>query len=216
MARKNGRRKNFKRADGPEEKDERRQLILRAAAEELSLVTSVDDFTINALARRIGLAKGTIYLYFKSKGAILMELLGDAVESLTLDIISRFSELPEPVSAPQAARTMRDCLKKSADTWRLSLLLKTLSDKDEESSQLKHYERIEPFLRQADAIIVQRLSGLRPGEGRKIIRFGWALLMGLSEMASAKNRHTPVPINVEQDLKEALTVMIAGLVARSR
>src|SRR5258708_3066975 len=103
MARKTNRRQDYKRADYPEQKDERRQLILPAPGKELGLVGSSADFTVNALAERAGLAKGTVYLYFKSKNAILIELLGDAIEDFLVDIVVKFSKLPEPVNAKQAA-----------------------------------------------------------------------------------------------------------------
>lgn len=209
------RRKRYKRADHPEQKDERRQLILRAAAEELNRVASVEDFTIDALARRAGLAKGTVYLYFKSKSAILIELLGDAVESLATDIGAKFSKLPEPVNAGQAAVAIRDCLKKSAIKRRLAQLAKSLSDKDSASSQQNYRTRVEPFLEQADAVLIARLRGLRPGEGRMLIRYGWALLLGLSEIAEQQPRASAVPVNVEQSLTESLTLLIEGYFARS-
>jgi AcrR family transcriptional regulator len=216
MARKKNRRKGCKRADYPEQKDERRQLILRAAAEELALVGSGQDFTINALARRAGLAKGTVYLYFKSKSAILIELLGDAVENFATDTGARLAKLPEPVSAPQVARAIQDSITNSAIKRRLARLLKSLSDKDLGNSHQKYQKRIEPFMRQADAIIVRRLHGLHPGEGRKIIRYGWALLLGLSEIAEHHPKPAAGPLNVEQSLREALTLLIEGFLARSR
>jgi len=216
MARKKNRRKDYKRADHPEQKDERKHLILRAAAEELALVGSGQDFTINALARRAGLAKGTVYLYFKSKSAILIELLGDAVEDFATDIITKFTKLPEPVNAMQAARTIRDSLKNSACKRRLPQLLKSLSDKDSGISHQKYNKRVKPFMKQADAIIVRRLHGLHPGEGRKILLYGWALLLGLSEIAEHKPKSAAVPLNVEQNLREALTLLIEGFLARSR
>jgi hypothetical protein len=69
---------------------------------------------------------------------------------------------------------------------------------------------------QADASIVRRLPGLLPGEGRRLIRYGWALLLGLSEIAEHHPRAACVPLNVGQSLKEALTLLIEGLLARSR
>ena len=215
MARKSTRRKVYKRADHPEQKDERRLMILRAAADELSLVTTVEDFTINSVARRVGLAKGTVYLYYKSKSALLLELLGDAVETLTIDMGTRFSKLPEPVTAKQAARIVQDCLMNSTTTRRLPQLLKSLSAKDSGAEHQKFLKRVVPFLNRTDAIITQRLPGLRPGDGRKIIRYGWGLLVGLSEMTEHQPK-SPVPINVEQSLKEALTLIVEGLLVRVR
>jgi AcrR family transcriptional regulator len=216
MARKKNQRKDYKRADYPEQKDERRQLILRAAAEELTLVGPGQEFTINALARRAGLAKGTVYLYFKSKSAILIELLGDAVENLATDIGTRLAKLPEPVNAGQGARVIRDSLKNSAIKRRLAQLLKSLSDKDLGSSHQKYQKRIKPFVKQVDEIIVGRLHGLHPGDGHKILRYGWALLLGLSEIAEQQPKPGCVPVNVEQNLRESLTLLIEGLLAQSR
>jgi AcrR family transcriptional regulator len=189
-------------------------MILRAAADELSLVTSVEDFTINLVARRVGLAKGTVYLYYKSKSALLLELLGDAVETLAIDMGTKFGKLPEPVTAKQTARIIQDCLMTSATTRRLPQLLKSLSDKDAIVEHQKFLKRVEPFLNRTDAIITQRLPGLRPGDGRKIIRYGWGLLVGLSEIA--EHRPKSPPINVEQSLKEALTLIVEGLLVRVR
>jgi AcrR family transcriptional regulator len=217
MARKKNRQKDYKRADYPEQKDERRQLILRSAAEELSLVGSSADFTVNALAQRAGLAKGTVYLYFKSKNAILIELLGDAIEDFLVDIVVKFSKLPEPVNAKQAASTIRDALKISACERRLPQLLKSRSDKDSGTShQYKYQKRIKPFMERADAIIVSRLHGLHLGEGNKILRYGWALLLGLSDIADHQPKPAVTPIDVEQDLREALTRLIEGYLTRSR
>ena len=216
MARKTNRRKEYKRADHPEQKDERRQLILRAAAEELALVGSSKDFTVNDVAQRAGLAKGTVYLYFKSKRAILIELLGDAVEGLMTDLTVKFSKLPESVNAKQVASTIRDALKISACQRRLPQLLKSLSDKDSGTSDYKYQKRVKPFIERVDAIIVQRLPGLHAGEGRMIIRYGWALLLGLIEIAEHQPKPADIQLNVEQDLKEALTLMIEGYLARSR
>jgi AcrR family transcriptional regulator len=215
MARGKNRRKDYKRADHPEQKDERRQLILRAAAEEIALAGSLEDFTVNALARRAGLAKGTVYLYFKSKSAILIELLGDAVENLALDITTKLGRLPEPAKAGQVARAIRDSLKNSASKRRLAQLLKSLSDKDLGASHQKYQRRIDPFMKQMDAVIVGRLQGLQPGEGLKVIRYGWALLLGLSEIAEHP-KAACVPLNLEESLSEALTLLIEGFLARPR
>ena len=190
-------------------------MILRAAADELSLVTSVEDFTINLVARRVGLAKGTVYLYYKSKTALLLELLGDAVESLHIDLSTRFSKLPEPLTAKQAARVLQECLIISATSRRLAQLLKSLSDKEAGPSLQKFWKRTAPLMKRTDAIITGRLSGLRPGDGRKLIRYAWALLVGFSEIEEY-NKAISAPVNADQSLKDALTLIIEGLVARGR
>lgn len=59
-----------KRARSDAQKDARRRAILEAAAE-LSVGEGYDAVTMAALARRAGLAKGTLYLYFASREEVL-------------------------------------------------------------------------------------------------------------------------------------------------
>lgn len=63
-----------KRARTAKEKDLRRESLLDAALE-LLLEANGQLPTINAIASRAGVAKGTAYLYFKTKEAIYMALL---------------------------------------------------------------------------------------------------------------------------------------------
>lgn len=61
------------RATGASEKAARRQLILAAAAELLSN-WSINDITMDRIADLSGVAKGTLYLYFRTKEALFLEL----------------------------------------------------------------------------------------------------------------------------------------------
>lgn len=65
---------DFQRARQPEQKEQRRADILHAAGEMLA-EEGVDGLSLNALARRVGLAKSNVYRYFESREAILIELL---------------------------------------------------------------------------------------------------------------------------------------------
>ena len=219
MARKKT-RTAYKRADRPEQKDERRHLILRAAATELAHIDSASDFTISALARRAGLAKGTVYLYFGNKSAILMALLGDAIEKMLSDMVSRLHKLSEPVTAPKMAGAIRDSLKNSATSQRLVRLLKGLAE-DSGRAHQEFQQRIDPLIEQVDAVIIQRLPTLRVGEGEQMIKYSWALLFGLSEMAekhskSSNQSKKSTKMSVEESLEDALTLLIEGYLARSR
>ena len=54
----------FKRKE--REKEQRRELIINAA-QELFFFKKFDEITIEEIAKKSQLAKGTLYLYFKSK-----------------------------------------------------------------------------------------------------------------------------------------------------
>lgn len=66
-------RKTFNRARSEEEKSDRRLAILKAA-EELVEETGVEHLSMNVLAARAKVAKGTLYLYFATKEELLLAL----------------------------------------------------------------------------------------------------------------------------------------------
>ncbi|MEO8203214.1 MAG: TetR family transcriptional regulator [Betaproteobacteria bacterium] len=55
----------------PQDKTERREVIVRAAVELLQ-ASPQGAFTVDALAQRAGLAKGTVYLYFRTREEVLL------------------------------------------------------------------------------------------------------------------------------------------------
>ncbi len=67
----------FQRARSEEQRQARRQAILRAAATMLTEMP-VAQVTLNELSRRAGLAKSNVLRYFESREAVLLELLDSA------------------------------------------------------------------------------------------------------------------------------------------
>src|SRR5262245_35019788 len=67
---------SFHRARKPDEKALRQQAILDAAAF-LFEAEGLDGVTLNAVARRAGIAKSNVYRYFESREAILLALLNE-------------------------------------------------------------------------------------------------------------------------------------------
>ena len=75
----------------------RRKEIIRIAAQLFS-EKSYHDVTIDEIAAKVGVAKGTIYLYFKSKERLYLEILEngfEAIESLIEKEIAKSDPAPE-------------------------------------------------------------------------------------------------------------------------
>ena len=84
----------FQRARSDEQRAIRRQTILDTAAAMLEEMP-VAELSLNALSRRVGLAKSNVLRYFDSREAVLLELL----DSLTREWLDRLSEeLPAAVT----------------------------------------------------------------------------------------------------------------------
>jgi AcrR family transcriptional regulator len=67
----------FQRARSDEQREARRQAILRVAREMLAQMP-VAELSLNELSRRVGLAKSNVLRYFDSREAVLLELLDAA------------------------------------------------------------------------------------------------------------------------------------------
>ncbi|MEZ0297815.1 MAG: TetR/AcrR family transcriptional regulator [Candidatus Methylacidiphilales bacterium] len=179
----------FQRADLPEQKDERRHLILRAAAEEIASLGKDKDFTINSLARRAGLAKGTVYLYFPSKGAIMLELLMEASDLLIADLMKDVAALPDPICARDLASVIERSFVRSDETRQFSRLFKNLSL--DSSGRDQFHDHSIPRLLELDALLRKRLPQLQPGDGMELIFFSWALRLGYSAIEETKAECKP-------------------------
>jgi AcrR family transcriptional regulator len=78
--------------------DERRREILEAATE-LFGKAGFEATTVNAIARKAGVAAGTVYLYYPSKEAILTAL----EEDFEAGLLDRFGEIAEAVLSEESA-----------------------------------------------------------------------------------------------------------------
>ncbi|AYG02567.1 TetR/AcrR family transcriptional regulator [Gryllotalpicola protaetiae] len=109
----------FARARSDEQRAMRRRAILATAAEVLGDGTRVADLSLNALARRVGLAKSNVLRYFETREAVLLALLdaeygswldeveGELVQSdAPADTASQLERIADVISRTIAARPM--------------------------------------------------------------------------------------------------------------
>lgn len=105
----------FQRARSDEQRAARSQAILDAAAEMLEEMT-VAELSLNALSRRVGLAKSNVLRYFDSREAVLLELL----HGLLRDWVAHLAEeLPTAVrrraAFPRRAEQLAQAIAASLD-----------------------------------------------------------------------------------------------------
>ncbi|MFC7755158.1 TetR/AcrR family transcriptional regulator [Tsukamurella soli] len=91
---------DFQRARSEDQREIRRRAIVETAATMLTEI-SVSELSLNALSRRVGLAKSNVLRYFESREAVLLELL----VQLAADFYAQISEqLPVAVDDRESAR----------------------------------------------------------------------------------------------------------------
>jgi AcrR family transcriptional regulator len=74
-----------------QEKELRKQMIL-AAAKELFFEHSYEKTSMDAIAQKVGLAKGTLYLYFSNKDELYISLLIEGIKLLKQKMLQKIRE----------------------------------------------------------------------------------------------------------------------------
>jgi AcrR family transcriptional regulator len=114
----------------------RRKEIIRVAAQLFS-EKSYHDVTMDEVAEKVGVAKGTIYLYFESKEKLYLEILEhgfEAIESLLEKEVERTDPAPEK---------LKKVLKLIFRFYRQNLDILRILSRDETHLIREHYEFIE-------------------------------------------------------------------------
>ncbi len=79
---------DFRRARSDDQKAERRHAILSAAREHLAEV-GFESFSMGPLAKAVGIARGTLYLYFETREEVLLALYVEEIQRWVDAVIER-------------------------------------------------------------------------------------------------------------------------------
>src|SRR5215471_16125057 len=100
---------SFHRARKPDEKAQRRKAILEAAAE-LFDTEGLDGVSLNAVARKAGVAKSNVYRYFESREAIFLALLSHDFTECVEALEQALARLRSPADVSSVARVLAQSL----------------------------------------------------------------------------------------------------------
>jgi AcrR family transcriptional regulator len=163
------------------EKNERRQSILSAAAK-LFETASYDQVNMLAVARSCGLAKGTLYLYFKTKEELFLALLDQAFERWFGDLQQGLSGLPPGDTAALAA-LLSESLQRHPLMARLLPILGTVLEQNiPYPAALAFKQRLAANLASTGARIENNFPFLRSGQGAEWLLNAYAGFIGLQSM----------------------------------
>lgn len=176
----------LRRARAPEDKSERRAVILRAAEALLHRDPSA-TFSVGEIARRAGLAKGTVYLYFGSREEMLLAV-HDAQMGELFDALERALSRPK-VGADAAARAVIGFLRHHPEFFRLSTSCHgALEDSLSAGVARCHRELVATRLASIGRRIEILHPGMRAGEGATLLKNSYALMLGLWQLAASPLR----------------------------
>lgn len=215
----------LKRALAPEDKTERRSAILRAATELLRRDPTA-SFSVEDIARRAGLAKGTVYLYFRSREDVLLAVHDAQMQEMFAAVEGALAQ--PGVDGAKVRDAVLGFLQRRPEFFRLSSSCHGALERSvSPAASQAHRALVAARLTSIGARIEQLYPGMRPGEGASLLKTCYAMMLGLWQLSASPLRQagharsgSPEPealrINFEEQVGEALTDLWSSAVQRGR
>lgn len=169
------------RATAPEAKSERRAAILEAAVG-LLREAPLGAFSVEALARRAGLAKGTVYLYFGTREEVLLAVHAERAQQL-FDVLERALGAPKSDSRRIARAVVRH-LKAHPEFLPLAATCRSMLETNIGVDTALAFKRaIGARLGQLGARVEALYPRLPHGQGVTLLMASYGLMLGLWQIA---------------------------------
>lgn len=181
MARANP-RPDYLRARSESEKSDRRQAILAAAAAH-AREAGFDGFSMAVLARRAGIAKGTLYLYFETREEVLLSLYTQQLTAFAATLGARLDEIAAKAAGDREfAVAFLEAARAEATFLDLSARLGSVIEHNVSMARLIESKRTMRALLVPLSLRLERSLALAPGSGAPLLAATMALLLGASQV----------------------------------
>ncbi|MBE0614051.1 MAG: TetR family transcriptional regulator [Burkholderiales bacterium] len=169
------------RATAPEAKIERRAAILDAAVG-LLREAPLGVFSVDALARRAGLAKGTVYLYFGTREEVLLSVHAERAQNL-FDVLERALAPPKADTARIARAVVRH-LREHPEFLPLAATCRSMLETNISVETAIAFKcAVGGRLLQLGVRVEQLYPRLERGQGVALLMASYGLMLGLWQIA---------------------------------
>lgn len=169
-----------RRAYATEDKDARRQAILKAAGD-LFVAGDGELPSVALIAVAAGLAKGTVYLYFRTKGAIFASILQDGWGEVIGELERTFRPVDEARVDKVAAflSSYVAYVERRPELLQLDSLGHGVLERNLETATLLAFKQALLDRLTAGATVLEEALGLSPGRGLQLLTRTYAMTRGL-------------------------------------
>ncbi len=214
----------MQRARRPEQKEERRHAILDAALGLWLDERANGEFTMSRLAAHIGLAKGTLYLYFTTKEELFLTLLEEMLGSWFDEVSRKLRPLAGKSDATRVARLLtRTLVPRNPLTRLFRMLASVLQPGINAPTALGFHERVCAKGTEASDALERALPALAAGNGHRILIHTLAHVTGLrqiyeneqtlQQIIPDKAEMPCVDARFERELEVGLAAIVRGFLA---
>lgn len=210
------------RARKDEDKAARRRAILAVASRLLDR-QQFHRITMAEVARRCSLAKGTLYLYFRSKEELFLAALEEELAEWFDAMAAELARLPPGPNGPErfAAAVAHTLVERETFAELLSLLHTVLEQNIDSRTAMAFKLMLLDKVSQGAVVVERAVPGLPAGSGARVLLRLHALLVGLRQMADpapvvaevlARPEMAPLRVEFETELADTLAAMVRGMV----
>lgn len=217
-----GTRNIRRRAVGEEQKEERRQAILEAAWR-LFQHTAYEALTIAEVAEALDLAKGTVFLYFRTKEALFLAIVEQQLTNWFAEVDAGLSSLVALATIPQVVGIISCALETRPGLVRLLAILHTLLERNIELTEAVHFKHfLLEHMTLTGTQLERCLPFLAPGTGAHLLLQSHAMVIGfwhLSDSAPVVREALQRPelrvfdLQFAPEFSSALQTLLRGLEA---
>lgn len=206
-------------ARSPEQKSAKADAISRAA---LSLHREMrfEEWTVSQVARRAGVAKGTVFLYFETKEALGLAIADRLLAEWLDDLNGRLIAPEAPLTPAGLAQVIARSLE-SRTVLRRTMSLIGLMEHNAGRSAVSAYRRAQlERSKRTGRLLEDALAFLQRGEGTRLLLLVHALVVGYhaladpaasAEAAHAEPELAALRVDFRRAVSEALWMQLEGL-----
>ena len=162
------------RARSPENKARRREAILAASEHHLRL-SGVEGFALGPIANELGIAKGTIYLYFETRETLLLALIERKIQRWFELLMAR---LPEIGTDSDWAAAVYETAHVDSDLLQLLLRQDLIIEHNVSHARCIEYKRLWRAWLEASAEAIETALDLTPAQALEAVRVTGPVLFG--------------------------------------
>jgi AcrR family transcriptional regulator len=214
----------YQRARKANEKQQRRQAILDGAWEMYQTVP-YESLAMASVAERIGLAKGTMYLYFATKEELFLALAEREMVAWFDEVAALLREERATWEVADTVRILCATLEARPGLTRLLAILSTVLEQNIDLETATRFKRVvASHMLEIGALLERRLPFLAAGEGMRALLRSYALVIGLSHLADPapvvrealrQPDLAPFTVAFAEELNASVTALLLGMRARS-
>ncbi|SHI99956.1 transcriptional regulator, TetR family [Desulfatibacillum alkenivorans DSM 16219] len=214
---------SLKRAVSDGDKQKKRQLIIDTAAR-LFRSSNFQDIKMIDVAKAAGMAKGTVFLYFRTKEEVFLEL---SKQNFSVFFTQANAALEQALVSeePRSVDTFSDSVTAILEMAPLmrplaSITSAILEQNISYEAALEYKTFLNSNLEKTGNMIEQYFPALKPGAGVKILVWSFSLMIGLqqlsepSEICKEVMSKAPLPhldMDFHEEFCNVLRILLAGL-----